>query len=783
MQTLWFDQISLKDIALVGGKNASLGEMYTNLKKYQIPIPYGFAITTNAYDQFLVHNKLSKKINKLLIDLDHKNIEDLEDASKSIIKLFNKSSFPDILIKEISDKFKVLQSDFNAKTVAVRSSASLEDLSKASFAGQQETFLHVENLDDVLEKTKNVFSSLFLSRAISYRIFHGFDHFDVKMSVGIQKMCNSDNKVSGVMFTIDPESGFKDSLFINASYGLGESIVQGIVNPDEYIIYKPFLLKNNLVVLNKKLGSKETRLVYNKNLSKKTLKEEKIPKNLQDQFCLKEKDLKILSNYGLIIEKHYGKAMDIEWAQDEDTDEIFILQARPETIHNKNANLTEDYYLEKKGPILSQGRSVGKRIGQGKARILFSLKDANTFNKGEVLVTDMTDPNWEPVMQKASAIVTNRGGRTCHAAIIARELGLPCVVGCIDATKTIKDQSLITVSCAEGDTGYIYEGLLPIKKEVFESKRDKDLDFSLMLIAANPEKAFSYANLPQKGIGLMRLEFIIQNSIGIHPNALINFSSLEENLKVKIIEKIKEQKSYIDFYKEVLARGIMRMSASVYPFPSIVRLSDFKTNEYEELLGGYLYEPKENNPMLGFRGACRYISPFFKEAFSLECQAIRRARENGFSNIWVLVPFVRTLDEAKLIINALKEEGLESNKDNLKILMMCEIPNNVILALEFLQYFDGFSIGSNDLTQLTLGIDRDNEKLAYLFSESDKGMLKMFDLAIDACKKLNKYIGFCGQGPSDDLNLAYFLKNAGIDSISLSPDSITKVYDELSKSQ
>lgn len=769
MNTTWFLQVGMKDVGLVGGKNASLGEMITNLKQDGVPVPYGFAITTIAYDRFLEHNGLREKIFSLLSQLDVKDLNQLEKTSQKIIGLFKLADFPPDIKAEIKEKFEILQKDHGAKTVAVRSSASLEDLPDASFAGQQETFLHVESLEDVYKKSMEVFSSLFGARALSYRDFHGFNHFDVKMSVGIQKMCNSDDGVSGVMFTIDPESGFQDAIVINSAYGLGESIVQGIVNPDEYIVYKKFP-----AILHKKLGRKEQKIAYNNAIA--------IPKELQDKFSLTDSEVFLLANYGIKIEIHYQKPMDIEWAKDGDTGEIVIVQARPVTADGskKAHDVDYEYFLPQKSSVLAVGRSVGKKIGQGRARVLKNLKEASSFNEGEVLITDMTDPNWEPVMQKAAAVVTDRGGRTCHAAIIARELGLPCLVGTERGTKLIADSSLVTISCAEGDTGYVYEGLLPIEKRSKKVDLRKDCDVDLMLIAADPEKAFGYQHLPHKGIGLLRLEFIIQNTMGIHPNALINYDNLSTDFKQKINDKIKGYNSPEEFYIKTLSQGLMRLAAAVYPHPAIVRLSDFKSNEYGELLGGELFESKENNPMLGFRGAFRYISQQFKEAFRLECAAIKEARNSGFNNIWVMVPFVRTIKEANLVKEALKENGLISGQDDLKIIMMCEIPSNVILAKEFLQIFDGFSIGSNDLTQLTLGLDRDSSILADSFDEMDEAMLKMFKEAIDRALEEGKYVGFCGQGPSDKPELAQWLKEAKIHSISVNPDTILKTFDNLS---
>jgi pyruvate, water dikinase len=774
----WFRNVSLSDIPLVGGKNASLGEMIQNLGHSQVSVPNGFAITTEAYAQFLVDNQLDQKIFDLLKQVDPDDVAQLIKVSANIKDMIKNGSFDNQTIELIKSYYECLIDGRQDIRVAVRSSASAEDLPQASFAGQQDTYLHVASFAELLERIKDVYASLFGERAIAYRAHHGFDHADVLISVGVQEMVTSDSGVSGVMFSLDPESGFRKVIFINASFGLGEGIVSGAVNPDEFMIYKPFIRDNRLVVLHKKLGAKAKKFIYGKD---KTIIQVATDTIESDRFCLSESDLLELAQAAQTIEDHYGRPMDIEWAKDGVTGKIFMLQARPETVHsNADDKAPEVYSLEGHGDVICEGRAVGKRIGQGRARVLKHLDQAQDFKKGEVLVTDMTDPNWEPIMQKASAIVTNRGGRTCHAAIIARELGIAAVVGCNDATTKVGDLSEVTVSCANGDTGQVLQGLLTIKKRKTEISHKKT-PVPLMLIAANPSRAFGYHMLPHQGIGLARLEFIISNSIGIHPNAILNLKQMPQDIRSQIELRARHFSSPVDFYVETLAAGIAALAAVAAPHPIIVRLSDFKTNEYEELLGGSHFEHKENNPMIGFRGASRYISDAFKAAFELECRALKRAREDfGFDNIQVMVPFVRTLHEAERVVGELAKNGLKRGECGLKIIMMCEVPSNVILADQFLDHFDGFSIGSNDLTQLTLGIDRDSHVVAGEFSESDPALKKMLSMAIKTCKARNKYIGICGQGPSDDINLARWLIDEGIDSISLTPDTIAEVALSLS---
>lgn len=772
----WFDEISQKDLSLVGGKNASLGEMISKLKNKKLPVPFGFALTTEAYKSFLTTNKLGPEISKILEKCEIADLAQLSAASLDIKELIKNADFAHDLNLEIKTAYEKLVAKGKGLRVAVRSSASAEDLPHASFAGQQDTYLHVASFEEVMSCVKDVYISMFGERAIAYRAHHHFDHMAVHMSVGIQEMVASDLGVSGVMFTLDPESGFKGGIFINASYGLGESVVSGAVNPDEFMLSKRAIKEQKLVVLNKKLGSKKTRLRYEQSGK---IVEENILEAQRQQYCLSDSELFSLATMALTIEEHYGRPMDIEWAKDGNTGELFILQARPETVHSQaQKNQVESFFLINKSKVLCSGRAVGKRIAQGQARVLRDLSEAKSFKEGEVLVTDMTDPNWEPVMQKASAVVTNRGGRTCHAAIIARELGIAAVVGCDDATKKIADNTLITVSCAEGEDGLVYEGLLEIGKKQQNFNLNKNHQPPLMLIAGNPSKALSYHELPHQGIGLARLEFIIANLIGIHPNAILAPENMPAPVKEQILAKARLHESPQEFYIDTLQKGLMTLGEIAHPHPVIVRLSDFKTNEYEELLGGQFFEQKENNPMLGFRGAARYLSKAFKPAFAMEASAIVRAREEGYKNIQVMVPFVRTLNEAEQVVKLLAEHGLKRD-ENLKLIMMCEVPSNAILAQEFLQYFDGFSIGSNDLTQLSLGVDRDSHLVASQFKENDLAVLKLIKMAIKACKEQKKYVGICGQGPSDDIDFARWLLEEKIDSISLSPDTLLDTYLQL----
>lgn len=769
-----FNEININDISKVGGKNASLGELIKNLTSLGISVPPGFAITSSAFDRFIGENKIDKEIYTILADLNPENITELQTVGNKIRSLIINATFSEDFISEVTNAYEKLIQKCNNQEVsfAVRSSATAEDLPEASFAGQQETFLNVKGIDEILKAVKEVYASLFNDRAISYRLHHAFSHQDVSISVGIQQMVRSDLAVSGVMFTIDTESGFDKVVFINSSYGLGEQIVQGSVNPDEFYVHKPSLLAGNSAVIRRNLGSKTTKMIYDEHSKVKIID---VDKDLRQQFSLQTSEIEQLANFAIVIEQHYGRAMDIEWAKDGITGQLYILQARPETVNSKiNNQILQRYQLKEQGVILCEGRSVGQKIGQGIVKVIDDVSEMHRLETGDVLVADMTDPDWEPVMKRASAIVTNRGGRTCHAAIIARELGIPAVVGCSDATKILKDNQPVTVSCAQGDIGYIYQGLVTYEKVELTLDTMPKLPVKVMLNVGNPERAFSFQSIPNAGVGLARLEFLISNSIGIHPKALLEFDSLKDNaLKEKIKEKISAFASPVEFYIERLKEGIATIAAAFYPKPVIVRLSDFKSNEYANLQGGSLYEPHEENPMLGFRGASRYVSPAFEQCFALECSAIKRVREDmGLTNVEVMIPFVRTVEEAANVIKVLKKYGLERKKNGLRIIMMCELPSNALLADEFLEYFDGFSIGSNDLTQLTLGLDRDSSLIAEQFDERDQAVKKLLHMAIKACKKQGKYVGICGQGPSDHQDFASWLMQEGIDSISLNPDSV-----------
>ncbi len=770
---LSLDKVTLKNLPEVGGKNASLGEMIIELETLGIKVPNGFATTADAYRLFLRENKIEDKIYQKLDSLNIDNTSELQKASEYIENLILAANFSPEFTEEIKQAFNNLSSSEDL-SFAVRSSATAEDLPDASFAGLQETYLNISGSDNILLAIKKVFASLFTMRAISYRVKNNFAHQDVAISAGVQQMVRSDLAASGVMFSVDTESGFDKVIFITGSYGLGEMVVQGAVNTDEFYVYKA-----NNAILSRKLGTKKIKMIYGKNNEIK-----KIPVERQDQhkFCINDDEIKKLAEYANIIEKHYGKPMDIEWAKDGIDNEIYIIQARPETVvSHKSIDVIEQYFIESKksDPIIT-GRSIGRKIGQGIARIIATPQEMDHLEKGEVLVTDMTDPDWEPIMKRASAIVTNRGGRTCHAAIIARELGVPAIVGCGKATDIIKNGDEITVSCAEGETGFVYFGLLKYKIKKVEVKKLPKLPIKICMNLANPEQAFGYQFLPNDGVGLARMEFIISKMIAIHPNAILNVDTLEQDLKNKINIKAEAYDSPKEFYIEKLAEGIATIAAAFHPKEVIVRFSDFKSNEYANLLGGYLYEPEEENPMLGYRGGSRYVSDSFKECFRLECEAIKRVRTNkGFDNVNIMFPFVRTVEEAKKLVEITEQNGLIRGKDKLKFYMMCEIPSNVLLAEKFLQYFDGFSIGSNDLTQLTLGLDRDSELVSESFDERNEAVKILLNDAIQICKKLGKHIGICGQGPSDHPDLAKWLMEQGIDTLSLTPDSIIQTIMEL----
>ncbi len=770
--TRTFSQVSLADISLVGGKVASLGEMIQHVSKRGINIPDGFAVTARAYHQFLTDNHLDKKITHLIDQLDISDLSQLKKTSKQIKRWITQAPFSKTLEKSIIAAYKKLQNGKRYK-VAVRSSATAEDLPTASFAGQHDSFLHVSGQANVLLAVKKVFASLFNERAITYRKHHGFSEHQTAMAAGVQLMVPSDNSISGVLFTLDPESGFDQVILINAAYGLGEGVVSGQINPDELTLFK-HSLNHKQAVIKRKIGNKQHKVVLREN----KIQTVSVKSNLQNKFCLSDQLAIKLAKQAMIIEHHYGVAMDIEWAQDQNNKKLYIVQARPETVKSQQSKLIlTQYVLQEKGNVITIGRSVGQGIGAGKANIIKSIKDIGKFKAGNILVTDMTDPNWEPIMKQAAAIVTNRGGRTCHAAIVARELGIPAIVGCTDATTKIKAGVNITASCAEGETGYIYHGILKYEVKTVSLKKMPKLPFKISMNLGNPDKAFQYQAIPNDGIGLARIEFIIGNTIGIHPNALLDFNKLPRKLKQKIAKLTAAYASPTEFYIEKLREGMSTIAAAFFPKPVIFRFSDFKSNEYANLIGGHQYEPVEENPMLGYRGTSRYVSDAFKDCFALECEAIKRMRHDmGLHNTHVMLPFTRTVSEAKSALQLMKKLGLKRSKAGLKVYMMCEIPSNALLADEFLQYFDGFSIGSNDLTQLTLGLDRDSELVADLFDERNAAVKELLHQAIQACRKQNKYVGICGQGPSDHPDLAKWLMQEGISAISLTPDSIIKTW-------
>jgi pyruvate,water dikinase len=786
-QIIPFNQLALKDLPIVGGKNASLGEMIQHLSQAGVKVPGGFATTAQAFRDFLAQDGLDSKIYNLLQQLNVDDIQQLTQTGQTIRDWMMQAPLQQSLVDEIRLAYDAMSSELKRQdfSVAVRSSATAEDLPEASFAGQQETYLNVVGLDNILQSIKLVFASLFNDRAIAYRVHQNFPHEHVALSVGIQYMVRSDLAASGVLFTMDTESGFKDVVFITAAYGLGELVVQGAVNPDEFYVYKPALNQSKDAILRRKLGRKELKMVYqNDEGEQSSVKTVSVSTDLQNQFALNDDDLMVLAKHAVAIENHYGRPMDIEWAKDGVDGQIYILQARPETVQSRtDMQVIERYSLEQTGRVLAEGRSIGQKIGAGPARIIHSLSELHKVKEGDVLISDMTDPDWEPVMKKAAAIVTNRGGRTCHAAIIARELGIPAVVGCVDATETIQDGDMITVSCAEGDSGYVYQGQVPFNKQVLNVKELPNLPIKVMMNVGHPDRAFLFQSIPNSGVGLARLEFLISNTIGIHPRALLEFEQLTDmGLKAKIQEKIAAYASPTEYYIERLKEGIASIAAAFYPKPVIVRLSDFKSNEYANLLGGHLYEPHEENPMLGFRGASRYVSSSFKDCFSMECQAVQRVREGmGLTNVEVMIPFVRTVGEAKNVIHILADNGLRRGEKDLRIIMMCEVPSNALLANEFLQYFDGFSIGSNDLTQLTLGLDRDSGLIAKQFDERDPAVKALLRMAISACKAQGKYIGICGQGPSDHPDFALWLLQEGIESVSLNPDCVIETIFWLAK--
>ncbi len=781
-----FENLRMTDVEAVGGKNASLGEMISQLPQ-GVRVPTGFATTAHAFRQFLAHDGLADKINARLATLDTEDVRALAAAGAEIRAMVEAQPFPADLEKAIHDAFATLSGGNAAASFAVRSSATAEDLPDASFAGQQETFLNVVGIHDVLHKMKEVFASLYNDRAISYRVHKGFAHADVALSAGVQRMVRSDLGAAGVMFTIDTESGFEDVVFITSSYGLGETVVQGAVNPDEFYVHKPMLAAGKRAVIRRNLGSKLIQMVFStadeKASSGKLVKTTDVPLEQRNRYSLTDADVEQLARYALVIEKHYGRPMDIEWGKDGTDGQLYILQARPETVKSQQAGKAEQRYkLKGRGNVLAEGRAIGQKIGTGPVRLVHSISEMDKVQAGDILVTDMTDPNWEPVMKRASAIVTNRGGRTCHAAIIARELGIPAVVGCGDATDLLKDGTLVTVSCAEGDTGFIYDGLLETEVTEVERGAMPAIKTKIMMNVGNPQLAFDFAQLPNEGVGLARLEFIINNNIGVHPKAILDYPAVDQDLKKAVESVARGHASPRAFYVDKVAEGVATIAAAFWPKPVIVRLSDFKSNEYRKLIGGSRYEPEEENPMLGFRGAARYISADFGEAFAMECEALKRVRNDmGLTNVQVMVPFVRTLGQADRVTKLLADHGLRRGENELKLIMMCEVPSNAILADEFLQYFDGFSIGSNDLTQLTLGLDRDSglELLAADFDERDPAVKAMLSRAIKACLAQGKYVGICGQGPSDHPDFAQWLAGEGIASISLNPDSVIDTWKRL----
>jgi pyruvate, water dikinase len=781
-----FDQVGMNDVELVGGKNASLGEMISHLANLDVKVPYGFATTADAYREFLSNEGLDKKINATLDDLDVSDIEALTSVGRKIRQWVMEIPLNKDFADAVRDAYIALQGDLpEPPSVAVRSSATAEDLPDASFAGQQETFLNIVGIDNVLEAIHKVFASLFTDRAISYREHQGFDHAEVALSVGIQRMVRSDMASSGVMFSIDTESGFEDVIFITSSYGLGEMVVQGAVNPDEFYVHKPTLKKGKPSVIRKNIGSKEQKMIFSDGRKPgETVEIIKVPKHEQTLYSLTQDEILQLANYAATIEEHYGHPMDIEWGKDGVDSKLYILQARPETVTSRieNKNVIERYQISIDLKPMAVGRSVGKKVGTGIARVVKSIDEIASIKAGDVIVADMTDPDWEPVMKIASAIVTNRGGRTCHAAIIAREIGVPAVVGCGDATDCIQDGDVITVSCAEGDSGFIYPGKVPFEISQVDINEMPKSPVKIMMNIANPERAFDFQQLPNEGIGLARLEFIINNTIGYHPKALLQSDSMPAQLKAEIKQVTACYGSPRNFYVEKLTEGIATLSAAFYPKPVIARLSDFKSNEYANLIGGKHFEPEEENPMIGFRGASRYISEDFRECFEMECEAVKKVRnEMGLTNLQIMIPFVRTLEEARKVIELLKLNGLERGKDGLKVIMMCEIPSNAVMASEFLEYFDGFSIGSNDMTQLTLGLDRDSSIIAHSFDERDPAVKKMLSMAIKSANEAGKYIGICGQGPSDHQDFAEWLVDEGIQSVSLNPDTVIETWIALAK--
>lgn len=776
---LWYQELGMGDVNKVGGKNASLGEMISNLANAGVQVPGGFATTSFAFNEFLEQSGLNQKIYDTLDSLDVDDVNALATAGAQIRQWVIDTPFHTEFEQVVRESYDKLASETQDASFAVRSSATAEDMPDASFAGQQETFLNVKGFDAVLVAIKHVFASLFNDRAISYRVHQGYDHKGVALSAGVQRMVRSDTAASGVMFTMDTESGNNDVVFITSSFGLGEMVVQGAVNPDEFYVHKPSLTAGHKAVVRRNIGSKLIQMVYSDDLNHgKQVKIEDVAADMRRHFSINDEEVMELAKQAMVIEKHYGRPMDIEWAKDGNDGKLYIVQARPETVRSReDVQLIERYSLKTKGDVIGEGRAIGHKIGNGTAKVLTSIEDMDQIQEGDVLVTDMTDPDWEPIMKRASAIVTNRGGRTCHAAIIARELGVPAVVGCGDITDKIKHGQQVTVSCAEGDTGFIFEGIQDF--EVMSSRVDSmpDLPMKIMMNVGNPDRAFDFARLPNEGVGLARLEFIINRMIGIHPKALLEFNDQTAELQQEIHEMIAGYESPVEYYVARLVEGIATIASAFHPKKVIVRMSDFKSNEYANLVGGDRYEPEEENPMLGFRGASRYISESFRDCFALECEAIKRVRgEMGLTNVEIMIPFVRTLEEGAQVIELLKEQGLERGKDGLRVIMMCELPSNALLADQFLEYFDGFSIGSNDLTQLTLGLDRDSGIISHLFDERNPAVKALLAMAIKSAKAKGAYVGICGQGPSDHADFAAWLVEQGIDTVSLNPDTVIDTW-------
>lgn len=779
---LWYNQLGMNDVDRVGGKNASLGEMITNLAELGVSVPNGFATTAQAFNDFLEQSGINQRIYELLDSVDVDDVHQLAQAGNQIRQWVIDTPFTPQFEKDIRDAYLTLSEGESEASFAVRSSATAEDMPDASFAGQQETFLNVQGIDAILVAIKHVFASLFNDRAISYRVHQGYDHRGVALSAGVQRMVRSDLASSGVMFTIDTESGFDQVVFITSAYGLGEMVVQGAVNPDEFYVHKPTLAKGLPSIVRRNLGSKKIQMVYADSVEHgKQVRIEDTPESLRNRFSLTDNEVQELAKQAVLIEQHYGRPMDIEWAKDGHNGRLYIVQARPETVRS-NQQVMERYQLNESGSVIIEGRAIGHRIGTGAVKVIHNLSEMDRIEAGDVLVTDMTDPDWEPIMKKASAIVTNRGGRTCHAAIIARELGIPAVVGCGDATECITEGQVVTVSCAEGDTGFVYDGKLDFSIQSSAIDNMPELGLKIMMNVGNPDRAFDFAGLPNDGVGLARLEFIINRMIGVHPRALLEYDDQTEALKAEINEMMAGYESPVEYYISKLTEGIATLAAAFWPKRVIVRLSDFKSNEYANLVGGDRYEPDEENPMLGFRGAGRYVSDDFRRCFSLECEAVKRVRNDmGLENVEVMIPFVRTVRQAEEVIEELAANGLKRGEKGLKVIMMCEIPSNALLADKFLEHFDGFSIGSNDMTQLTLGLDRDSGVVSALFDERNDAVKALLSMAIQAAKRNGKYVGICGQGPSDHEDFAQWLMEEGIDSLSLNPDTVIKTWVKLAQ--